>query len=213
MAPAAAEPLGLHEQNEALRREQAQLAARLHECEAALAAASHDLQAFAYSVSHDLREPLRAIEGFCEMFRSDFADAVPPAGQKILQRIWSGSSRMTQLIDALLHYSRFTRAPLEAAAVPLRELVLEVLERGSAPLRARAAGVQVAQLPDCYGDRALLAEALEQLLSNALKFSADRPEPRIEVGALRQGVDTVYFVRDNGVGFDMRYADKLFGVF
>jgi light-regulated signal transduction histidine kinase (bacteriophytochrome) len=164
-------------------------------------------------VSHDLREPLRAVEGFCEMFRSEFAATVPAAGQRVLERIWSGATRMTQLIDDLLHFARYARAPLARSRVPLHELVLQVSARLGEPLGARAPRVSVAPLPDCYADRALLEQVLVNLLANAFKFSAGRPDPHVEVGALRQGTQVVYFVRDNGVGFDMRYADRLFGVF
>jgi signal transduction histidine kinase/CheY-like chemotaxis protein len=165
-----------------LRRVNEELELRVRERTRDLEIANGDLEAFSYSVSHDLREPLRAVEGFCEMFRTEFASSIPEPGRRILQRIWSGASRMTQLVNDLLHFSRFSREPLHC-------------------------------LPDCFGDRSLLEQVLINLLSNAFKFSAGRDPPRIEVGALRQGEDIVYYVRDNGVGFDMRYADKLFGVF
>ena len=196
-----------------LRRMNEELEVRVRERTQELEIANRDLEAFSYSVSHDLREPLRAVEGFCEMFRSEFAAAVPAPGQKILERIWSGASRMTQLINDLLHFARFTRQPIERTRVALRELVLEVGARLTEPLGARAPSVHVGDLADCYGDRALLEQVLINLLSNAFKFSAGREAARVEVGMLRQGQELVYYVRDNGVGFDMRYADKLFGVF
>jgi len=196
-----------------LRRMNEELELRVRERTRDLEIANRDLEAFSYSVSHDLREPLRAIEGFCEMFRTEFDSSVPEPGRRILQRIWVGSSRMTQLVNDLLHFSRFSREPLHRQRVPLRELVLQTVARLEEPLGERHPSVQVGDLPDCFGDRSLLEQVLINLLSNAFKFSAGRDPPRIEVGALRQGADTVYYVRDNGVGFDMRYADKLFGVF
>jgi len=196
-----------------LRRVNEELELRVRERTRDLEIANRDLDAFSYSVSHDLREPLRAVEGFCEMFRTEFGSSVPEPGRRILERIWSGASRMTQLVNDLLHFSRFSREPLHCLRVPLREIVLQTVARLTEPLGERQPSVQVGDLPDCFGDRALLEQVLINLLSNAFKFSAGRDAPRIEVGALRQGEDIVYYVRDNGVGFDMRYADKLFGVF
>jgi len=196
-----------------LRRVNEELELRVRERTRDLEIANRDLEAFSYSVSHDLREPLRAVEGFCEMFRSEFGASVPEPGRRILQRIWSGASRMTQLVNDLLHFSRFSREPLHCLRVPLRELVLQTVARLKEPLGERQPSVQVGDLPDCFGDRSLLEQVLINLLSNAFKFSAGRDAARIDVGALRQGEDIVYYVRDNGVGFDMRYADRLFGVF
>ena len=190
-----------------------ELELRVRERTRDLEMANHDLEAFSYSVSHDLREPLRAVEGFCEMFRAEFAASVPAAGQKILERIWAGAGRMTRLVNDLLHFSRFGRQPLECARVPLREVVEQCVARLEESRDSRRPSVQIGELPDCFADRALLEQVLINLLSNAIKFSAGRDDPRIEVGTLRQGADIVYYVRDNGVGFDMRYADRLFGVF
>ena len=196
-----------------LRRMNEELELRVRERTRDLEMANHDLEAFSYSVSHDLREPLRAVEGFCEMFRAEFAASVPEAGQKILERIWAGAGRMTRLINDLLHFSRFGRQPLKCARVPLREVVEQCVARLEESRDSRRPSVQIGELPDCFADRALLEQVLINLLSNAIKFSAGRDDPRIEVGTLRQGADIVYYVRDNGVGFDMRYADRLFGVF
>jgi light-regulated signal transduction histidine kinase (bacteriophytochrome) len=178
-----------------------------------LEVANQDLESFSYSVSHDLREPLRAVEGFCEMFRAEYEASVPEPGRKILERVWTGAGRMTQLIDDLLHFSRSGRQPLNRQRVPLQELVLEIAARLREPLGERPLTVRVGDLPDCFADRALLEQVLVNLLSNAFKFSAGRNPARVEVGALRQGEVPVYYVRDNGVGFDMRHAGKLFGVF
>jgi signal transduction histidine kinase/FixJ family two-component response regulator len=175
--------------------------------------ANKDLEAFSYSVSHDLREPLRAVEGFCEMFCSEFGASVPEAGRKVLERIVGGANRMSRLINDLLHFSRFSREPLQRAPVSLRELTAEIVARLREPLRERPIEVTVGELPECFADRALLEQVVSNLVSNALKFTAGCAPARIEIGALRQGIETVYFVRDNGVGFDMRYAERLFGVF
>jgi signal transduction histidine kinase len=197
-----------------LRRMNEELELRVRERTRDLEVANHDLEAFSYSVSHDLREPLRAVEGFCEMFRAEYAAGVPEPGQKILERIWAGAGRMTRLINDLLHFSRFGRQPLQCAPVPLREVVEQSVARlEESRGGGRRPSVHIGELPDCFADRALLEQVLANLLSNAFKFSAGRDAPSIEVGALRQGADVVYYVRDNGVGFDMRYADRLFGVF
>jgi signal transduction histidine kinase/CheY-like chemotaxis protein len=196
-----------------LRRMNEQLEQRVSERTRALESANNDLESFAYSVSHDLREPLRAIEGFSEMFRTEFGASVAEPGRRILERIWAGARRMNQLIDDLLHFSRFSREPLHCLRVGLRELVLQVVERLRERLGDRRVEVQVGELPDCYADPALLEQVLVNLLSNALKFTSGREVAQVEVGALRQGTASVYYVRDNGVGFDMRAADKLFGVF
>ena len=196
-----------------LRRMNEGLELRVRERTRDLEIANKDLESFSYSVSHDLREPLRAVEGFCEMFRTEFGADIPEPGRKILERIWAGASRMSQLINDLLHFSRFSREPLSCTRVALHELVQQIVARLKERLGERQLTVQIAELPDCHGDRALLEQVLVNLLSNAFKFTAGRDAARVEVGVLRQGQAAVYYVRDNGVGFDMRYADKLFGVF
>jgi signal transduction histidine kinase len=196
-----------------LRRMNEELELRVRERTRDLEIANKDLEAFSYSVSHDLREPLRTVEGFCEIFRTEFGADVPEPGRRILERIWAGARRMSQLINDLLHFARFSREPLNCTRVALQELVQQVVARLKERLLERQLSVQIAELPDCYGDRALLEQVLVNLLSNAFKFTAGRDVARVEVGVLRQGEATVYYVRDNGVGFDMRYADKLFGVF
>jgi signal transduction histidine kinase/CheY-like chemotaxis protein len=196
-----------------LRRMNEELEQRVRERTRELEGANKDLESFAYSVSHDLREPLRAVGGFCEMFRTEFGASVPEAGRKILERIWQGAGRMNQLIDDLLHFSRFSREPLHCLPVALRELALQVVQRLKERLGDRRIEVEVGELPDCYADPALLEQVLVNLLSNAFKFTAGREVARVEVGVLRQAETIVYYVRDNGAGFDMRAADKLFGVF
>jgi signal transduction histidine kinase len=196
-----------------LRAMNESLEQRVEERTRELEMANRDLESFSYSVSHDLRQPLSVVEGFCEMFRSQFSGSVPEEGQQMLDQIWAGTARMNKLISDLLHFSRMSRGPLDGVRVPLRELVLKVIAQLKTSLADRPLSVQVAELPDCFGDPALLEQVLINLLSNAFKFTAGREPAQVEVGTLRQGAETVYFVRDNGVGFDMRYAEKLFGVF
>jgi signal transduction histidine kinase len=196
-----------------LRRMNEELEARVRDRTHELEIANKDLEAFSYSVSHDLREPLRAVEGFCDLFRNEFSAEVPEAGRKLLDRIWSGANRMSQLISDLLHFARFSREPLRRLRVPLREVVVESVTQLKAQQGERDLTVVVEELPDCFGDRVLLEQVMINLLSNAFKFTKGREAAQIDVGALRQGDAIVYYVRDNGVGFDMKYADRLFGVF
>ena len=176
-----------------------------------LALANQDLESFSFSVSHDLRSPLRNIREFSKIFLEDFGNAVPPEGRALLGRVEEGGARMSQLIEDLLAFSRFSRQPLNKRPVVLGNLV----QRLVAELRPRESvvEVQVGEVPDCHGDASLLEQVLANLLSNAFKFSRKTPAPRVEIGSLREGNEVVYYVRDNGAGFDMRLADKLFGVF
>ncbi len=175
--------------------------------------ANADLESFSYSVSHDLRAPLRAVDGFCQMFLDEFGAGVPPDGRYMLEKAQAGAARMGQLIDGLLRLARFGRQPLNLAPVRMNSLVQRVLAHFEGQLRARGVPVQVATLPDCVADGSLLEQVFTNLLSNALKFTAGRPQTRIEIGAGHDSGSLVYFVKDNGVGFDMRYAEHLFGVF
>jgi two-component system, sensor histidine kinase and response regulator len=197
---------GLQIENKALAR-------RVEERTRELEQANRDLESFAYSVSHDLRQPLSQVEGFCELFRSEHSAAVSPDGSVLLEQIWAGTKRMGKLIDDLLHFSRMGRTPMEKLPIPMRTLALDVVARLTAATPDRRSAVEVAELPDAWGDPSLIEQVLVNLVSNALKFSGGREAARVEVGSLRQGGETVYYVRDNGVGFDMRYAHKLFGVF
>jgi light-regulated signal transduction histidine kinase (bacteriophytochrome) len=120
---------------------------------------------------------------------------------------------MNQLIEDLLRFARFSRQPLEARRVSMTELVQHVVASFQDQLQGRKVHVEIGEMPDCRGDGSLLEHVFTNLLSNAFKFTAVRPQARIEVGAFREGAEQVYFVKDNGVGFDMQYSDRLFGVF
>jgi signal transduction histidine kinase/CheY-like chemotaxis protein len=178
-----------------------------------LQAANADLEAFSYSVSHDLRAPLRAVDGFCQMFIDDFGAGVPPEGRRILDKACAGAARMNQLIDDLLRFARFSRQPLQMRPVQMNGLVRRVMANFEDQLCGRSVQLQVAELPDCVGDGSLLEQVFTNLLSNALKFTVARPHSHIEIGTSRAAAEQIYFIKDNGVGFDMKYADRLFGVF
>jgi len=179
---------------------------------AQLALTNKELESFSYSVSHDLRSPLRAIDGYSRMFEEDFADRLDDEGRRLLSVIRVSSKKMGQLIDDLLAFSRMGRKPVDKAKVDMNTLVDEVWAelctscRTSLPLKK-------SNLPLVWGDRALLRQVLMNLLSNAVKYSSKKTEPLIEMTAKQSEHEVVYSVRDNGVGFDMRFYNKLFGVF
>lgn len=175
---------------------------------------NRELEGFTYSVSHDLRAPLRAIDGFARMFEEDYGGGVDEEGRRLLKVIRDSSRRMGVLIDDLLAFSRMGRKAIEAAQVDMNGLVAEALSEVAAAHADKAPLLSVAQLPDAWGDAAMLRQVWANLLSNAFKYSSGKPAPAIEIGAIGNADrTTTYFVKDNGAGFDMRYYDKLFNVF
>jgi signal transduction histidine kinase/CheY-like chemotaxis protein len=196
-----------------LRAMNQELEQRVQDRTRELEASNADLESFSYSVSHDLRAPLRAIDGFCQIFLSDYGSDMSHEARDVLAKVSAGAARMQRLIDDLLHLARFSQQPLDTQSVPMTDLVRRVVSNLEHQWRDRHIQLQITDLPDCRGDGSLLEQVLTNLLSNAFKFTATRDSARIEVGAFRQSTEQVYFVRDNGVGFDMKHADKLFGVF
>lgn len=186
---------------------------RIDERTAQLRAANEELETFTYSVSHDLRAPLRAMDGFSRILMEEHAAALPPEAQHYLNRVQENAQQMGQLISDLLALSRLGRQALHVQRVRPNDLVDQALAELQPYREGRAVEISVARLPSCYADPHLLKQVFVNLLSNALKFTQDRAPAHIEVGSQQQDGAPVYFVRDNGVGFDMRYADKLFGVF
>ena len=180
---------------------------------AQLEAANKELEAFSYSVSHDLRAPLRSIDGFSNVLLEDYGEQLPNEGKNYLERVRAAAQRMAVLIDDLLNLSRVTRTPLKPRFINLSRMAEEVIQalRESQPER------QVTFLVDpdlmVEGDPNLLHIVLENLLGNAWKFTSKHDEPVIEFGQKAHAKERTFYIRDNGVGFDMAYADKLFGVF
>lgn len=178
-----------------------------------LAAVNQELEAFSYSVSNDLRAPLRHITGFVALLQRNAKDVLDRDAQHYLVTISEAAGKMTQLIDDLLAFSHLGRAPLTKRAVPLQAIVDDARRAVEQGAGGRAVDWVVTALPIVVADPALLRQVLVNLFSNAVKYSRDRETSRIECSVSTQGDEIVVFVRDNGVGFDPRYADKLFGVF
>lgn len=191
----------------------AELERRVFERTAELAAANKELEAFSYSVSHDLRAPLRAVDGFSQALVEDYGPRMEPEAQRYVATIRSGAQRMGQLIDDLLTFSRLSRQPLERRAVNMTELVAAVLAELDHARKGRDVEVRVATMCAAEGDPSLLRQVWLNLIANAFKYTSRRAAATVDIGCTRQSGACVYFVRDNGAGFDMRYADKLFGVF
>ncbi len=184
---------------------------RVAERTAALESAMRELEGFSYSISHDLRAPLRAINGFSRLLVESEEGHMPPESRQLLERIIYNSNRMGELIDDILEYSRTGRAELGKRRVDMDALVREVAA-GLHEAYANAA-VRIAPLPPVMGDATALRQALHNLIENALKYSGMRPQPQVEIAAEQKAGEIVFSVRDNGIGFDMAYADRLFGVF
>ncbi|HYM78189.1 MAG TPA: ATP-binding protein [Candidatus Dormibacteraeota bacterium] len=186
---------------------------QIHAAKEAAEASNRELEAFSYSVSHDLRAPVRHVMGFSEILTKEYGAALPPDAQHHLQRIQQGARRMGQLVDDLLSLARLGRQGLRLEKASLNRLVEEVISELMPDTSGRQLQWKVGDLPAVECDGSLVKQVFQNLLSNALKFTRSRPRAVIEVGCMDQAGTPVVFVRDNGVGFNMKYADKLFGVF
>jgi len=176
----------------------------------ALAAANKELESFSYSVSHDLRAPLRAVDGYARMLEEDYGARLDDEGRRLLAVVRQSSQRMGRLIDDLLAFSRLGRLEPTKHPVDMTGLAREVVaELGN----GTAASIELATLPPAEADRSLMRQVWANLVGNALKYSGKRTGARIEIGGRKENGEALYWVRDNGAGFDMRYAAKLFGVF
>jgi PAS domain S-box-containing protein len=179
-----------------------------------LEAINKELEAFAYSISHDLRAPLRHMVGFTELLQKGAASKVDDKGRRYMTMILESAKKMGTLIDDLLAFSRIGRAETRESMVSMERLVREVQNEVWRDTEGRNMTWKIGQLPDLYGDRSMLKQAMVNLISNAIKFTRTRPSPEIEIGSTDKPSDgVVVFVKDNGVGFDMKYVNKLFGVF
>jgi light-regulated signal transduction histidine kinase (bacteriophytochrome) len=199
-------------QNE-IQQLNAHLEQRVRERTGELEAANTELEAFSYSVSHDLRAPLRAINGFATILLKEHSSALSAEGQRVLNVVMKESRRMGQLIDDLLAFSRISRLSLQATEIDLATMVDEVYREQVAVAPDRKIEFQVSTIPQANADPALMRQVLANLIGNAIKYTRQRDLARIEVGGFVRGFENVFFIKDNGAGFDPRYADKLFGVF
>lgn len=198
---------------EALRQLNAELEARVEARTEALAAMNTELAAFSYSISHDLRAPLRAIDGFSRIVINDFGSVVPAEALSYLEDIRTSTQRMRAMVDDLLAFSRWSRQSLQKKQVDVNSLVHHCVGELQNLCLGRDVQFAIGDLPPCCADPSLLQQVWLNLLSNAVKYTSKRSAARIEVGCRAEVDRMTYFVKDNGVGFDMRYAHKLFGVF
>ena len=198
---------------EEIRALNADLERRVAERTTQLEAANKELESFSYSVSHDLRSPLRAIDGYSQILGEDYTGKLDNEGQRLLGVIRESTQKMGALIDDLLTFSKLGRQPIAAIEIDMNALIQEVLREPQVGGARRPSQITAANLPAARGDRALLKQVWINLLSNAIKFAGKKDEPHIEVSGHNDGADNIYGVKDNGVGFDMRYYNKLFGVF
>ena len=196
-----------------VQRARSDLEAQVVERTRALRETNAELEAFSYSVSHDLRAPLRAIHGFARILLEDHGTGLDAEAKRVLGVIDENTRRMGQLIDDLLSFSRLGRKDPETASVDMTDLVRSVAEEIRRTAGERPLDITIGALPPARGDRDMLRQAITNLLDNAAKFTRKRTPGRIEIGSRADGAETVYYVKDNGAGFDPRYAGKLFGVF
>lgn len=178
-----------------------------------LETANRELESFSYSVSHDLRAPLRAVDGFSRALLEDYSDRFDQTGREYLERIRRGAQTMGSLIDDLLKLSRVSRAPMKFEEIDLSAMAQQILSELQQIAPERQITIQIAPGLHSVADRGLMRIALENLLQNAWKYTSKNPNPSIEIGVAMEGQERVCYIKDNGVGFDMRYAEKLFGPF
>jgi PAS domain S-box-containing protein len=198
----------------AVKELNATLEQRVAERTGELQATIRDLQTFSYSISHDLRTPLRSINSFATLLLEDFSTGLNEEGKRLVNAIVQRTVTMGTLIDDLLSFSKISRQQLAIRPIEMTDLVQELVQRFFSGERgAPVAEFRVAQLPPALGDRSMIVQVLENLLVNAVKFSRRQERPIIEVGSIAGENEQIYFVKDNGIGFDMKYVGAIFGVF
>ncbi|HEX9672531.1 MAG TPA: ATP-binding protein, partial [Burkholderiales bacterium] len=200
-------------QRDVIQRLNADLERRVAERTAQLETSNKELEGFTYTVSHDLRTPLRAIDGFSRILEEDYGGKLDDEARRLIGVVRENTRKMGQLIDDLLTFSRLGRNPIAATSINMEALARSALAEIDAPAAAGGARIEIHALPEAWGDPAPIKQVWINLLSNAVKFSGKREQPVIEVSGRKNAAEVVYCVKDNGAGFDMKYYDKLFGVF
>jgi len=178
-----------------------------------LVAANKELESFSYSVSHDLLAPLRAIDGFSRILLEDYTNKIDDEGKRLLNIVRNNTQKMSQLIDDLLAFSRVGRQEINLLNISMTELAKGVFEELKDSSTGQAIQSNINSIPNAYGDRSMIRQVFINLLSNAIKFTRPKGTSIIEVGGWTEENENIYYVKDNGVGFDMQYLNKLFGVF
>ncbi len=189
------------------------LESRVIERTAELEASNKDMESFSYSISHDLRAPLRAINGFSKILQEDYAARLDDEGKRLLNVVGDNAQKMGELIDDILAFSRAGRNEIRRSVIDMKKMVAGVWEELKPEMTGRNVHLELRDMPPAEGDAAMIHQVVFNLLANAVKFTQRHTDARIEVGGQTDEHETVYHVEDNGVGFDMQYADKLFGVF
>jgi two-component system, sensor histidine kinase and response regulator len=198
-----------HQQEIALVKANEDLATKNNELEKM----NKELEAFSYSVSHDLRAPLRTINGYAEMIKEDYGDKLDGDLKKYLDTIIEGAVKMGSLIDSLLNFSRLGRKELEKVTIDVNDLVAKIVEEYKSELPNKNLVWEIHELLPLRGDLVLMKQVYSNLISNAIKYSSKKDVPKIEIGCISKDREVIYYVKDNGAGFNMAYKDKLFGVF
>jgi PAS domain S-box-containing protein len=196
-----------------IRRLNEELEQRVHQRTAQLEAANQELESFCYSVSHDLRAPLRAINGFSRIFFEEYLDKLDDEGKRLLHIIRGNTNKMAELIDDLLALSRIGRGNIDLSVIDMDKLIQEVSNEIKTASSERNLQVDIKQLPPARGDEGMIHQVFFHLIANAVKFTRFREAVMIEVGGYATDSENIYYVSDNGIGFDMQYIDKLFGAF